>query len=474
MKFSDQFDIKRSEGEEWFDPVLSVDTRLFIDPFLLYADEQGHFVGSHEQVVNFFNSAFKLIARSGGKTSSLLWRKAEAMLRLPEVEELCLGYTGAGTGGAGTGKGFAKVMAGALWEAIKAGLEEITHFEEAGILREGIGADRISDATANILRGRLAGYTTEVCEQHGVPLKTVRYRRGYYDSQEECWMPLEARLPINPYNNKPVLLVPRQYLRELPTINAEDFWEYCFTNENELVRNEFNYDISRRVSKKEIVELARNHPELRRKYLRSVERRPPDPYDLTRDPHGLVSWYDEAADYVDDHPLALLIQSEEDFVCAIDRMVDEYRSFVEDNRGWNLLWNENGTPRRESAAQDLFLGIIKHYCRANNIDISREPNIGRGPVDFKVSLGYNLRALLELKLAKNTKFWSGLSKQLPKYLEAENIQIGYFVVIMFNETDYQRASDIVEQVQEVRKATGRDIRHVLVDAAANPPSASKL
>jgi len=474
MKFSDQFGVTRDERDDWFDTILSVDTLLFLDPFLLYANEQAHFVGSHKQVVAFFNAAFKLIARSGGNPKSLPWKKAEAMLRLPEVEELCLGYTGAGTGGAGAGKGFAKVMAGALWEAVQAGVEEITHFEEVGILQEGIGADRISDATANILRSRLAGYTTEICERHKVPTKVVRYLRGSYDVEEERWVPLEAQLPINPFNNKPILLVPRQYLRELPTINAEDFWEYCFSNENEFIRNEFNYDIGRRVSKKEIVKLARQHPELRRQYLESVEERPPEPYNLTRDPQGLVSWYDKTAEYVAGHPLALLIETEADFIAAVDRMVHSYRSFVEDNRGWNLLWNENGTPRRESAAQDLFLGIVKHYCQANNIDISREPNIGRGPVDFKVSMGYNVRALLELKLARNTKFWDGLTKQLPKYLEAEDVQIGYFIVIMFNDADHERTTGIIEKVQEVKRTTGQDIRHVLVDAGANPPSASKL
>jgi len=89
-------------------------------------------------------------------------------------------------------------------------------------------------------------------------------------------------------------------------------------------------------------------------------------------------------------------------------------------------------------------------------------------------MGYNVRALLELKLARNTKFWDGLTKQLPKYLEAEDVQIGYFIVIMFNDADHERTTGIIEKVQEVKRTTGQDIRHVLVDAGANPPSASKL
>jgi hypothetical protein len=75
-------------------------------------------------------------------------------------------------------------------------------------------------------------------------------------------------------------------------------------------------------------------------------------------------------------------------------MLDEFRNYIENNRGWSLLWNDNGIAKSEEAAQLLFLGIVKHYCRANNIDISPEVNIGRGPADFKISQGYEFRSLL--------------------------------------------------------------------------------
>jgi hypothetical protein len=120
------------------------------------------------------------------------------------------------------------------------------------------------------------------------------------------------------------------------------------------------------------------------------------------------------------------------------------------------------------------LGIVKHYCKANNIDISREADIGRGPVDFKVSAGYQLRALLEVKLAKNSKFWNGLEKQLPKYQEAEGIEVGYFLVVVYSEGDLKRIREIQERVRRVNEKTGYDIKAVVIDARSNPPSASKL
>ena len=35
------FGITRNEKDDWFDPFLSLDTRLFIDPFLVYKSERG-------------------------------------------------------------------------------------------------------------------------------------------------------------------------------------------------------------------------------------------------------------------------------------------------------------------------------------------------------------------------------------------------------------------------------------------------
>jgi hypothetical protein len=155
-------------------------------------------------------------------------------------------------------------------------------------------------------------------------------------------------------------------------------------------------------------------------------------------------------------------------------MCKEFQHYIEENQGWGLLWNDNKTPRHEKSSQLLFLGIIKHYCKANDIDISKEPNIGRGPVDFKVSKGYRLRALMEAKLARNTKFWKGITAQLPTYLKAEEIEIGYFIVIVYNDDDEERVVGIQETIKEVMKETGRELKAIVVDARPGRPSASKL
>lgn len=475
MRFSEAYKIRRQKPQDdWFDPVLSVDTKLFIDPFLIYAGEDGPFSGSHKEVISFFNDVFSLIAKTKGDRTHLFWRRALSLLVFPEAEELCLGYATGTTKGAGSGTGFARVIAEALWEAVEAGIKEFSHFEEIGILREGIGADRISDITANLARHRLARYTEVICEGHGVPRVEFKYPRGTYSAQYQRWMPLNIAVSKNPYNDLPVLLVPEKYLRDLPTISADAFWDFCYTNENETLRNDFGADITRNVDKKTIIDFARKHPELRAEFLKQVEYEGAKPYDYSEDRRGLVKWYDATAQYCRSAPLKLGFASEKEFVAFIEALLAEFRNYVENNAGWRLLWNDNGPPKGEEAAQLLFLGVIKHYCKANDIDISREVNIGRGPVDFKVAQGYQFRCLLELKLARNTRFWNGLSRQLPTYQEAEDVRIGYFIVVVQSEEDLGRLTEIDKKVAQVKAATGYKISAFIIDARRNPPSASKL
>lgn len=474
MKFSECFGITKTEKDEWFDPILNVDSKLFIDPFLVYSQSMSGFEGSHDEIISIFNKAYSLIARVSGNKESNFWKKAESILVFREAQEFCIGFASEGNPGSGTGRGFALLMCEAILEAIEAGLENVSHFEEIGILREGIGADRISDITASILRHRFALYTTSICEHYGVPVKKLRYDHGIFDSVYTRWMPLDVSLPVNPFNNVPILLTPAIYLRDLPTISADTFWGYCRDNENEVLRADFNYDLGQSIKKSDIIEFARRHPEIRAKYISSIENQKPDPYDMSKDRNGVIGWYDSSKEYCGNAPITVGFSNEEEFIEVINNILDEFRNYVENNGGWKLLWNDDLTSKREEASQFLMQGVIKFWCQANNIDLSREVNIGRGPVDFKMSTGVQFRSLLELKLARNSRFWNGLTKQLPKYMEAEGVSIGYFVAVLTNEKDSEKMSEIQSIVDEVNAATGYTIKPYFIDATRDKPSASKL
>jgi hypothetical protein len=70
MLFSECFKITQIPDDKWFDPVLSIDTPLFLDPFLIYAKEEGNFLGSHKEIIAFFNTIFKIIAQARGNVKT--------------------------------------------------------------------------------------------------------------------------------------------------------------------------------------------------------------------------------------------------------------------------------------------------------------------------------------------------------------------------------------------------------------------
>jgi len=474
MLFSQHFKITKTKDENWFDPILFTDTPLFIDPFLLFDSESGLFKDSHAEIIQFFNYLFQLIAQSGGNMASPHWRRATSLVALGEVFELCLGYSHGGTHGAGSGRELATQICRGLLSAIRQEINQLEHFEEVQIFEGGIGPDRISDAAAGIIRHRIAKYTEEVAAKHKIPAQRIRYLKSRFDFEKERWVAEWFHLPINPYTGDPILLVPEDYLRPLPTINPEDFWGYCYDTQTETIRREFGEEITRHVDKKTIIEFARKHPDLRERYVKNKENEGSEPYNLRTDPSGYYQPYLGAFSWADRNKFKAKIGSKDDVYTAVHDFIGRFKVYVEDQEGWRLLWNDDGSAKKEIAFQALFQGVILPYCRENNIDLSKEPNVGRGPVDFKASHGYAQRVLIEAKLAGNTKFWNGLKKQLPTYLRANQVEEGIFLVACQRDQDFKKVSNIQEMAKEVGKEAGIKIDVVLVDCRNNPKSASLL
>lgn len=474
MLFSEAYGIQNAEEHEWFDPILNHDTHLFIDPFLIFKTKAPIFSSAHAKIVEFFNSAFKLAAESAGDPNHLAYKKLLNLLVFPEVSELCLGYTQRSTFGAGSALLFAKTIAKTLLESIKVGLVNIQHFEKLGILDKGMGRDRISDMTANILKADFITYTQKIIKQHNVP--TQKFKISIFDQQYLRWNDEIVDLPLNPTTGEAVFLTPEEFLRELPTIHDMGFWDFCWDNKSEKLRTDFNYEIKSKTSKDDIIKVARQRPDWLEEYTRNSEALPPDPYNLKVDPKLLYKWYKVSKKCFDKiKPLKKNVKNKADFLEIIRHMISCFKKYVENQSGYRLLWNETKTkPRGEESAQLLFMGIVSHYCRAENIDPTREADIGRGPVDFKFSSGYQDRVLIELKLARSKKLAQGLKSQLPQYMTSENVDKGIYVIIEHGEKDYEKTNVLRDELEEVKRATGYDLEIISIDATLEKPSGSKI
>jgi len=463
MRFSEAFAVERTEADDWFDPHLTIDTRLFIDPLLLL-EAGGEWQEAHGELIGHFVHCYGLVARATGK-QSLSAVAARRLLTFPEPGEIGLGYTAAGTDGAGGGAQFAERMVDGIAVAIKAGLAQPEHIEEIGILNAGIGADRISDAAGNVLKHRFIRYTQEVARRHSLPVTAHKVRHARCVLQSARWVDELVDLPTNPETGKPIILVPRQILNDLPVLNAEDWFDSSL---NADVRMEMNINIGSRVRKEDIVAWARQHPERVREWAaEQTSRDDLKGYDFEGDPNGVVQWDGEPVRWASGNPIEMQsVETQSQLRLLIQRLLGQFKHFIEDQRGWSLLQNKDGSDKSELAAQLVFLGMAQHYLRLFGIEIDREVELGKGPVDFKASSGSSIKALIEVKKEHNGKFWNGLEAQLPSYLESDECDEGWYVVLRYrsNRPSDQRLRRLPGIVKAVAQATGKTLHYTVVDA----------
>jgi hypothetical protein len=475
MLFSQYYRKAKRGSLRWFDPVLIRDTKLFVDPFLVYRSGLRHFTGAHKELISFFDKAFELGALSGADKRHIAYSKLLQMVRFPEVPEVCLGYAASGTSGSGTGGVFSKLIVDAIIESIGKGIVHLDHFELMGLLSEGVGCDRISDITLNILKRRFVAYTRAVCSELGVSTRRCHVKNLSFDMRDLRWEDGFVELPWNPFSNRGLLLVPAQFLRKLPVISPEEFFDYLWDTKNEQLRTDFNYDVKSRVNKHEKIALARSNPGWVREYVGHVESSGTiAPYDAGRDPEGLTKWAREASRYVARAPLKVDAVSHSEFDKALTDMIGRFKRFVELKGGHKLLWDDRmARPRSEEIAQILLLGMVTMYCVPNNIDVTREGTTGVGKVDFKFSRGYREKALLEVKKASNPALEHGITQQLPAYMEAEDTKLGFYLVVYHSDKEKRKAKEAIKLAKSVADAHHYDLRTAVVDARPHTLTASE-
>lgn len=478
MRFSEQYGITINEDEDdWFDPLLTTDTRLYVDPFRVWADDEAAWAGAHDHLLRFFGMVLAYVKEAKGDEQSPAWVKARSLLLFPEPWEFCLGMAVGSPRGSGSGSGLQRGMLAGARTAVGLGIDRLQHMELLVLFQEGMGVDRISDATCNVIKSYFIRYTQAICRRHGVPMRRFRVRHSDWDETFGRWIDGTHELPANPYltgRPGPVLLTPARFLRELPTVDPDDFWNYAWSNENEQLRGDFNYDLAKNVPARLKARLARQNPDAAMRYLRALEANPKPPYDLARDPALRNRWYEGGRDLAASNPLSFVPDRPEDFPAFIEAMINSFSHGLEQSDAWRLLWM-GSRPRGEKEVQYLFRSTVLHYCRANHIVLSGESNAGRGPVDFKFAANWHAQTLVEVKLTNNSSFWDGLRLQTVQYLRSEEVQVGYFVAVGFRDKDFDedRLDRVRDAARQVSEDTGKDVRFAIVDARRKD-SASKL
>jgi hypothetical protein len=431
-KFTDQFGVplERFRESGLLDPVLNADTQLFIDPLLLERSDNP--IIRERGAAKFkkrFTDVYRLLHIR--PRTEVVEAALDRLLQFPEIAGTCLGYTAGGVGGHGMGP-----EKRARFMHVAAQVEEVGRVDPRlipvlAILESGIGADLISDMTANIIVEELAEITTAFCTANGIP--TERFMVGG----------VEHLLPRNPMINKrssPIVLVPTDILRDLP---EADNWEDVIklTVHNAQLRARVNHYIAEIMEDEELYahEKRERAAEELKETSEAVARvgeffanQIPVVYDIINDP-GTKRLFQRIIGIVEhEFPIGGGLrrpETEAEFRQLIGRVVEQFRFLVEHKAIWKLLWITEGRRVHETIAQQIFFAIAHSYCEGYDVHIAVEHHTGDGRTDFLFTLGRQFRVVVELKWSDNAGLERGYTKQVEAYAMAEHAFHSFYVVL---------------------------------------------
>lgn len=482
LYFSDIFSVPEKTLEEFgaFNVALIVDLPLFVDPFLLFNSKEPTYQQLHEQIINYLR-----YLRDITTESELSPGRLRELFCFPEVRQNWLGFSQSGNAGRGLGMKFARALAENLSNIFNDfGKERVTrgsHLEKLCLIREGVGRDMISDFTNNLIRRFLCEYTQKFALAHLLP----RCRRVFAVSHIDfhpatgSWSPAKFTLPE--YQNDFVLLTPKDILTKDDTwINKQDFVrEYhdiptAIGDEQQRARIDayFQSVLPRDPDAKETANAIRKtavkFPELFDYYIKRKE----DAGDQA-ERRSLEKVESSFQLYVLQFgELVALLQRETNFYsgppsskeAAIEKI--KFLTDVIENKGGYRVFYNGGKPIRKEEDLQICYRLVWH---GTQFDVSREVNDGRGPADFKISLGAADKTIVEMKLASNTALRRNLERQAEIYQKASDAGSALKVILFFTRDEHLRVEQILQDLK-----LDKCSNIFLIDARNdNKPSASK-
>ncbi|MGN6252022.1 MAG: hypothetical protein ACTHNS_09455 [Marmoricola sp.] len=482
LYFSEYFKVSTEKLDTYgaFDISVVSDLPLFIDPFLLFNSEKPEYQALHEQILKYL---FFLRDKAAPGLDPALIR---AWYRFKEVKQNWLGFTLLGNNGSGLGQGFASLLHESLGDILRGfGNEEITasaHLEKLALIRPGVGRDNISDFATNLIKDYLLEYTQTFAKKHLAASQrdTFAVPRAAFNYATESWETRRYELPR--LGSDFVLLTPSDILTRDETWICHADLVRKFSSLPEALPNEelraqvsnyFRSRLSEKPTAKEIAEAVsrtvRVYPELIDYYIKRKEETGDQAVATS------VQKVDDTYQVLNSQVrLAIAdLEAKTDFYARPTNSFDEamervliFKDYVENNDGYRLVNRGKGPPFSREEEVQLFFGLM--WWRTE-FDINREPNNGRGPVDFKVSFGARDKSLIEFKLASNTALKRNLERQVEIYEKANKTRQSIKVIVCYTAADQERVDKVLKELKLDKEASV-----VVIDARSdNKVSASK-
>lgn len=448
-----------------FNSFVGIDSLFYIDPSLLESTNIPELLHCREKILRHYKSIYAVISAST-KEGDRFWKEGVKLFMARENRMVSLGHASEGAPGHGIGPAMANVLVASSKEIISKGISNPLIFEIVGVFQEGIGPDSISDFTIKIIFEELLAFSHRVVGDLKLTQTEYKYRNKVY------------HLPFNAELNKPVVLIPKSILRNIPVAldwTARD----VVARYNDELRAEVNEKIgdtwrkAQSENKKgELRKILIEYPALFNDLIEQYEEKEKNGYDFINDPNGEVYWYSLLKKFFEYNQEKRNEKQVSDLKDIVNYICERCKSYFDSHNLDTLIWNGDKL-RHERSVQLIFFVIADLICEINNYDISREPNAGRGPVDFKLSKGYNQRAVVEIKFSNNPKLKAGYLKQLQQYIISEKAKYAVYLIFLVRDEDVSKINELME-IKRQQEESGQFAPKIIVVNAEKKKSASKL
>lgn len=402
-----------------FDPVLNSDSFFFINLQRLKQTKVPEFADSYQKIRDYFKKIIKLLDHAKSKDPvDICYKQALRSFNFSEVNNLCLGYA-AGTKGAGFGSKLAAQIISTAFDIVKEGIVDPEIFELLPLFQDNVGADRLSDMIATLILEDIKLYTQRINRELSISQEnysTHSFVDGYL---------------INPYKQDVLYLIPVDILHKLPIAECWEDVEHVIY-ENSAIRDEINLEVadewktySSKERKEYICDTVFKDPEACNRVLAKYRQESLEGFNPQENIDYRLSKLEQSIkrlnyDWLlpDKHPSSRSLSMS---------ILEFFRNWVENQRGWKVI-HEIHPRQREKCIQYILLLVATLFVKVNNLDISCEPDEGRGPVDFKISRGQD-KTLIEVKLSSNPQYSHGFTSQLVEYGKAEQTDSLLYIYI---------------------------------------------
>lgn len=453
VKDLSQFDV--------FNGFINKDSLYYIVPSELENIKVPEFQNSYQKYLKFFENIITILDKSNG--DDIFYRKVEKIFyQLDEIGHIGLGYSKNSKQGNAIGKKIAKKLTNTSYDLIKVGIKDPEIFQLVGLFEENIGADRISDITVSILITDFLNYTQRIAKKLNISTGSFEYEKMNYN------------IPI--VNKNYIIFCPKSLLTDLPVaLDRDDITKVCSHNEdlrnnvNQIIATSFT-NVSLSKQKSNLKSLIISNPKIVKEIIDTYKNKDNNIYDFEKDPNGDFIWREIANDSIQQFPLK--IEKDKKPIEIVNEICNKFQDLVENNGLWKFFHNEDGSHKNETFSQLLFFAIAHSYCETNDLDLSPEVNSGRGPVDFKISQGFNDKINVEVKLSTNNLL-HGYREQLPIYDKAEKTNKSIFLIIQLYEKNSTKIKNIFDY-KKSNETVDKKLPEIVVIDATKKKSASNV